>query len=107
MRLTASFPTLGFLLAIACSSSSPGDLAADAGEPPADAASPDAASSSDDASLAFDAAPPPCVTPAECAAQAEERAAARLQAIEGDAEALALFLRAMPKGGDLHNHLSG
>src|SRR5688572_18665062 len=36
----------------------------------------------------------------------EARTAARFEALRGTPE-LASFLRAMPKGGDLHNHLSG
>ena len=38
---------------------------------------------------------------------AEARTAAHFDAIRDDPAALMLFLRAMPKGGDLHNHLSG
>src|SRR5262249_37960801 len=38
---------------------------------------------------------------------AEARAAAHFDSIRRDPLRLALFLRAMPKGGDLHNHLSG
>jgi adenosine deaminase len=37
----------------------------------------------------------------------EARAAARFDAVVKDRAQLRLFLRAMPKGGDLHNHLSG
>jgi adenosine deaminase len=37
----------------------------------------------------------------------EERTAAHLTSIEGDATALTSFLMQMPKGGDLHQHLSG
>ena len=37
----------------------------------------------------------------------ETAAAARLEALRGDSARLAAFLRAMPKGGDLHNHVSG
>ena len=37
----------------------------------------------------------------------EARTAARFDAIVKDRAQLRLFLRAMPKGGDLHNHLSG
>ena len=37
----------------------------------------------------------------------EARAAARFDAMLKDRAQLRLFLRAMPKGGDLHNHLSG
>jgi adenosine deaminase len=38
---------------------------------------------------------------------AEARTAAHFDAIRGDPARLEAFLRAMPKGGDLHNHLSG
>src|SRR5262249_15042504 len=38
---------------------------------------------------------------------AETRTAHHLEAIRGDPIQLAMFLRRMPKGGDLHNHLSG
>jgi adenosine deaminase len=41
------------------------------------------------------------------APSAEARAAARFEAVVGNRAQLRLFLRAMPKGGDLHNHLSG
>ena len=37
----------------------------------------------------------------------EARTAARFDAVVKDRAQLRLFLRAMPKGGDLHNHLSG
>ena len=37
----------------------------------------------------------------------EQNAAAQLSAIEGDPAQLAAFLTQMPKGGDLHHHLSG
>lgn len=55
----------------------------------------------------LDAAVPPCGTLEECAATWEDNAAARLDAIATDTSALAAFLRAVPKGGDLHNHLTG
>jgi adenosine deaminase len=46
--------------------------------------------------------------PAQKAApSAEARTAARFDAIVKDRAQLRLFLRGMPKGGDLHNHLSG
>ncbi|WP_370947123.1 adenosine deaminase [Amycolatopsis sp. cg5] len=38
---------------------------------------------------------------------AEDRASARLDALRAGPDGLAEFLRAFPKGGDLHNHLSG
>ena len=50
---------------------------------------------------------PSCATPLECAAEAEDRAANRLEEIRDDDGALRDFLTAMPLGGDLHHHLSG
>ena len=52
------------------------------------------------ASAAHAAAKPAAPTP-------EARTAARFDAVAKDRAQLRLFLRAMPKGGDLHNHLSG
>ncbi len=50
----------------------------------------------------------PCVdTPKQCALAAEQRAAERLVAVLENAAALDAFLAAVPKGGDLHLHLSG
>ncbi len=46
-------------------------------------------------------------TPAQCAHEAEARTADRLGLIEDDESQLTAFLRDMPKGGDLHHHLSG
>ena len=46
-------------------------------------------------------------TASQCALAAEERASERLNAILGDIEALEVFLAGVPKGGDLHLHLSG
>jgi adenosine deaminase len=45
--------------------------------------------------------------PAKAGPTPEARTAARFDAIVKDRAQLRLFLRAMPKGGDLHNHLSG
>ncbi|MCC6624121.1 MAG: hypothetical protein IT385_22890 [Deltaproteobacteria bacterium] len=45
--------------------------------------------------------------PAVCAALAEERAALALEAAASDQARLDAFLRDVPKGGDLHHHLSG
>ncbi len=42
-----------------------------------------------------------------CAIANETRTAAKLEALRADPSALSVFLAAMPKGGDLHNHLSG
>jgi adenosine deaminase len=75
-----------------------GGTLVDAGVPD-DAAAPDA--------FEVDAAPPPCGTLDECAAVWEENAAQRLDAITTDSSALAAFMHAVPKGGDLHNHLTG
>ncbi|PZU10177.1 adenosine deaminase [Sphingomonas sp.] len=41
------------------------------------------------------------------AADGEERTARLFDSIVGDPARLRVFLKAMPKGGDLHNHLSG
>lgn len=48
-----------------------------------------------------------CGTPTECGALWERNAAARFTAVVDNPTELAAFLRAVPKGGDLHNHLSG
>jgi hypothetical protein len=40
-------------------------------------------------------------------AGAEEQAARYFDAVRGDSVALGIFIREMPKGGDLHSHLSG
>jgi len=54
-------------------------------------------------------APPTCDgTPAECAALWEENASDRFDMlVGGPQDQLEAFLTAVPKGGDLHNHLSG
>ncbi|CAN5474077.1 adenosine deaminase [soil metagenome] len=54
--------------------------------------------------LALLGGPAGAATPAPTA---EARTAARFDAIVQDRAQLRLFLRAMPKGGDLHNHLVG
>jgi adenosine deaminase len=46
-------------------------------------------------------------TAAECAAAWEQAAADRFDTLLTDPTGLAAFLKAMPKGGDLHNHLTG
>jgi adenosine deaminase len=48
-----------------------------------------------------------CGTPKECAATWEQAAADKLDAIRDNPIALADFVAAVPKGGDLHQHLSG
>ncbi len=49
------------------------------------------------------------LVPLAAAAQGgtEEQAARYFDAIRGDSTALEIFVREMPKGGDLHSHLSG
>lgn len=49
----------------------------------------------------------PGAKPAAAAAPAEDRAARRLESLRGDPGRLYAFLREMPKGADLHNHLGG
>ena len=86
-------------------------LAVGCGEPPNQG--PDGGGS--DAAILVDAGPdadvtdaaPSCVTPAECAAAWEQAAAERFASVLGDSDALDAFLTAVPKGGDLHNHLTG
>ena len=45
--------------------------------------------------------------PGSAATSAEAATAAAFDAVRGDSARLYTFLRAMPKGGDLHSHLSG
>ena len=55
-----------------------------------------------------DAGAPPCNDlPAVCAARWEKNASDKYDTLLGDPTGLAAFLTAVPKGGDLHNHLSG
>lgn len=55
-----------------------------------------------------DSGPKPCSgTPAQCGAIWEQAASNRYDAILGKPADLAAFLKAVPKGGDLHNHLTG
>jgi len=67
-----------------------------------------AAGSKDDRSAEDDLTSPDatCRTSAECAV-AEQRASDRLDAVRNDPSGVAAFTRRMPKGGDLHHHLSG
>lgn len=90
--------TVALIVAAGCNTGNTGNTidggdGADAAAQGLDAASPDAGES--------------CGTPAACAALWEQNASDRLDAILGDPAALAAFLRAVPKGGDLHNHLTG
>jgi adenosine deaminase len=48
-----------------------------------------------------------CGTASECALADEQRASDKMDSIVNDPTALGQFLTAVPKGGDLHNHLSG
>ena len=54
-------------------------------------------------------AAPTCTsgTPAECGAAWEQHAADQFDAVVGNPGALGAFLTEMPKGGDLHQHLTG
>ncbi|WP_406321900.1 adenosine deaminase [Streptomyces sp. NBC_01637] len=53
------------------------------------------------------AAQPPATAPLPPPTRGEYLASARLAAIRNDPAALSAFFTALPKGGDLHNHLSG
>lgn len=53
------------------------------------------------------AAAPPAAAPKKVASIAEQRVARHFDSIRNDPVALRSFLRAMPKGGDIHSHLSG
>ncbi len=48
-----------------------------------------------------------CATPTECGALWEQRAADAFTRVKPDPAMLAAFAKAMPKGGDLHQHLNG
>jgi adenosine deaminase len=55
-----------------------------------------------------EAGPKPCNdTPTACAAQWEQAASDRFEALLGKPSDLAVFLKGVPKGADLHNHLTG
>lgn len=74
----------------------------EAGVPPelADGGAPDGQADAD--------VPVPCTgTPTECAATWEQKASDRFDAAVKNPAALAAFAKAVPKGGDLHNHLTG
>lgn len=49
----------------------------------------------------------PVAAPAKAVPIAEQRVARHFESIRNDRVALRSFLRAMPKGGDIHSHLSG
>jgi adenosine deaminase len=111
MRPTPRRSLILLVALAACGRPSPADPAADAafatdapGSTSPDANAPDAGAPD----AAPDAAIIPCTgTPAECAAIWEQHASDRFDAILADPPALAAFLRDVPKGGDLHQHLTG
>lgn len=70
-------------------------------------APPDANATPDSARDAAPDSHPACTTPADCSAAAEQAASDRFDMLLTDPDGLAAFLTAMPKGGDLHNHLTG
>ena len=81
---------------------------ANPGEDGQDGSVPDApVDSSADADAPPDAPSADCGTATECALADEQRASDKLDALAGDTLGLQQFLTAVPKGGDLHNHLSG
>jgi len=58
--------------------------------------------------LAADTSLPACTdTPANCASQWEQATSDAYDGLLGNPTDLAAFLKSVPKGGDLHNHLSG
>jgi adenosine deaminase len=69
--------------------------------------SPDGGADTMPDAAAPDAAPACTGTPTECAAQWEQAASDRFDALLTNPAGLEAFLKAVPKGGDLHNHLSG
>ncbi len=68
---------------------------------------PDAGGPASDGGAATDGGKGDCGTPAECAAVWEQAASDHYDGVLGDPAALQAFLKAVPKGGDLHNHLTG
>ena len=100
-------------LAQACGGSgddSPGQTSPDAGEDGApDTGTGGDAGSDAPADAPVDAPPPDanCGSAAECALSDEQAASDAMDALENDPVALRKFLTGVPKGGDLHNHLSG
>lgn len=93
-------PTFLLLLALGCSEPPvEGDDAGGGG---------DGATTDDTGVPGDDAGPATCTGAlAECAAAWEQNTSDHMDAISGDPTQLAAFLRAVPKGGDLHNHLTG
>ncbi|MBK9000421.1 MAG: adenosine deaminase [Myxococcales bacterium] len=84
--------------------------ASDAGDAGEDSTPPDG-DLPDDGATQPDAQPDagsPCAkSPGECALEDEQAASDQMDSVAGDEVALRQFLTAVPKGGDLHNHLSG
>jgi len=71
-------------------------------------AAPDATTTDGRRDQPTDGAVVPCTGSAiDCAAEWEQNASDHFDAVLGDPAALAAFLKAVPKGGDLHNHLTG
>lgn len=82
------------------------------GHPQPDAGTDDASDAGTEPDATSDApadSPPDadCGSATECALDDEQAASDKMDAIESDPVALKQFLTAVPKGGDLHNHLSG
>ncbi len=105
--------TLGFLLAAALATGCGGGPVTQdgGGDAPASDVSGDAIENdtlnTPDATDAGGGDTGPCGTPTECGHVWEQNAATRFMAAVSVPADLTAFLRAMPKGGDLHNHLSG
>ena len=73
----------------------------------AGADTPDAGDGTGDAGDGADAASVECISPATCAVKWEQAASDKYDSVLGSPTDLAAFLKAVPKGGDLHNHLTG
>ena len=129
MALRLASLSVGFL-ALCLAAGCGGDDSGGSGQSLPDAGLPDASTSDasdagadstpddgapDDGSTNPDATPDatadagsPCTkSPAECALEDEQAASDQLDLVKGDPVELRKFLAAVPKGGDLHNHLSG
>lgn len=106
-------PVVAAALLAACSSASdeqpPTPVGPEASVP--EASTPDAlvtdAGPTDSGPKADADAGPGCSTPTDCAALWESNASARYDAAMKIPADRAAFLKAVPKGGDLHNHLTG
>ncbi|MEZ4400363.1 MAG: hypothetical protein R3B06_10115 [Kofleriaceae bacterium] len=98
--------TLGALAWFSLAALTPGCGSSGGDDTPADAGALDAAPDGG-ADAAVDAPPGACTEAATCAGAWEQRAADRFAAVLDDDAALTAFVTAVPKGGDLHNHLTG